>query len=625
MRCLLLVLGLAGLLTTSAQPQSEKLLVPFLESAPVIDGRPDSSVLSLPVQKFGFTENGDSSNTPPEASFRIAYGTGFLYVCAEVVSDSLVFRDRGYQNGDGMVVVIGKPMPGGAPSREFYVLGFTAQQEGAPSWQKKFIWYRNVDLSMSRLQEAEFCAARGNKKVTFECLIPWSEVYPYHPWLSESIGFNLMVVKGMPDSERMFYYFTADGHIQSEQSPRILAGMEFASPRINAGVQSYAVLSRNNIRTGETVKIRMASCFSKEFKRAFRIGLFSGEHERISGTNLEQKMDKTVTVTEKELGWTSLLQPGGFMIEWYSLTGNDRGSLGLTVLPQASPSDLLAKLEARKKSLSRGSYTTLKFMILDAAESLDKLKPSETSYSLRLQFVEILRILDSPEDVLAARTGVFRRAFLSAVDSTYRPYSIKVPKGLQAGKKYPLIVFLHGSGQDDRDLSGTGLRTLDTGYLVIAPNGRGTSNFYTADHAQEDIEEAVEDAIRNYPVDTSRIVLTGFSMGGYGVYRTFFEHPSRYRALAVFSGPPRILWESSAKGQPDFLEDRYLIPFKGMPMFVFHGSLDRNVQVESTRITVEKLKKLGADVTYVEEKLGHEAPGPAAQEKFALWLVSVTK
>ena len=53
---------------------------------------------------------------------------------------------------------------------------------------------------------------------------------------------------------------------------------------------------------------------------------------------------------------------------------------------------------------------------------------------------------------------------------------------------------------------------------------------------QEDIREAIADVCRHYPIDRSNIVLAGFSMGGYGVYRTHYETPGMYKALAVFCG-----------------------------------------------------------------------------------------
>jgi predicted esterase len=214
---------------------------------------------------------------------------------------------------------------------------------------------------------------------------------------------------------------------------------------------------------------------------------------------------------------------------------------------------------------------------------------------------------------------VFRRGFLSAVDSTYRPYSVRVPGHFDPGRRYPLMVYLHGSGQDDR---GVLERLPDYGgeMIIVAPNGRGTSNCYTTGNSQEDIAEALKDAVMNYPVDTGRIILAGFSMGGYGVYRTFYEHPSSYCLLAVFSGSPGLGNRWIGEDQPDFNADRYLAPFAGRRIFIYHGTADLNLPADETVKFVEKLDKAGAVVTFVTEAKGHESPGEATVERFREWI-----
>ena len=93
---------------------SAQVHVSFMESAPEIDGIPDPEVISLSAITLDPEGKGSGSmqGSGMQADFRLAYGTSFLYIYAEIASDSLVFRDRGYQNGDGMLVVIGKPDPG---------------------------------------------------------------------------------------------------------------------------------------------------------------------------------------------------------------------------------------------------------------------------------------------------------------------------------------------------------------------------------------------------------------------------------------------------------------------------------------------------------------------------------
>ena len=122
----------------------------------------------------------------------------------------------------------------------------------------------------------------------------------------------------------------------------------------------------------------------------------------------------------------------------------------------------------------------------------------------------------------------------------------------------------------------------------------------------------------NYPVDATRIVLAGFSMGGYGVYRTFKEDGKRYSALAIFSGIPRI--PGGGGDGPDFLEKEDLSIFGHTPMFVFHGGKDRNCPIEQTRAQLERLKQAGASVQFeFEEDKGHEAPGAATIKAFQEW------
>ena len=451
-----------------------------------------------------------------------------------------------------------------------------------------------------------------------ECLIPWSEIYPYHPWLSGETGINLAIVKAHGSSSKEWYFLRKDDRIQNEQSPRITVPLIFEQPRVISEKQSYAMLSRNHFPEGDSLSIRFATAPSKESEEAFRVAIYSGEHARVSSLTVGQALDDKVSLKESAVP-VSGLGAGGYQLDWASQSGTSKRSLYFTVLPGMSFTELQHELERGKQSMSPGSYATLRFMLSDVMTGLDSLKSYETAYALRTQVEEISAIVRSPLDVIAAKRGILRRGFLSAIDSTYRPYTIKVPTEIEPDKKYSLMVYLHGSGQDDRNILEQ-LPDYRTDMIILAPNGRGTSNCYTADYAQEDIEEAVQDAIRNYPVDTSKIILAGFSMGGYGVYRTFWEHPSRYKALAVFSGSPDLGRRWIGPDQPDFLEERYLAPFSGKDIFIFHGTEDLNIPIGTTRSLAGKLEQTGARVTFIEEAKGHESPGPGTIVKFKLWL-----
>jgi fermentation-respiration switch protein FrsA (DUF1100 family) len=133
--------------------------------------------------------------------------------------------------------------------------------------------------------------------------------------------------------------------------------------------------------------------------------------------------------------------------------------------------------------------------------------------------------------------------------------------------------------------------------------------------------EAIADVCRHCPIDQHRIVLARFSMGGYGVYRTHYETPGTYKALVVFCGIPDLAYERVGQGgHPDFLQDEYLAPFKDVPMFVFHGTADRNAPFEKTVQVVEKLRAVGARVAFVvQEGVGHGAPSAEHIAQYHHW------
>ena len=85
---------------------------------------------------------------------------------------------------------------------------------------------------------------------------------------------------------------------------------------------------------------------------------------------------------------------------------------------------------------------------------------------------------------------------------------------------------------------------------------------YVSDESQTDIAEAIADVIENYPVDESRIVLAGFSMGGLRRPSDVLRDTRKFRALVVFSGDPDLAnrW-SDGGAHPNFSDDDLLTGF----------------------------------------------------------------
>jgi predicted esterase len=611
-----------------------KDLVPvdFLAGPPIIDGFLDSPLQALPRRTFSQVELFATEAQPVEAHYRLAYGTDFLYVYVEAQGDKLNFNDRAYQNGDGFHMVIAKPVPGDAPTTEFYVAACSAVDRPELDWTRRLFWYYNVDklfVAMSRGAKLEAAAHDG--VISFEFLLPWQDLHPYHPWLSEGIGFNLGFVKA--SGQGGFYYRVLPEDLGQENEPRRYIRLPFAEPVLDRGVQTFVRVARNHLRQDERLVARAVTLSANRDSENLGVAVLSGEGTRLELTSADYPCEPGLSRHEFEVKLGEL-PPGGYRVAWRSGRGYSRGddsvrASGLTILPEADAETLGKRLDGVRSRLSPGSAATLQYMLNETFNSLRSMKTYETAAKEQLALVRMesdLAEAEAGRDVFAGRTGYFRRAFLSKVDGTFQPYAVRIPAGYdpRAGKRYPLLVFLHGSASDETNLAG--FDYLSQGdFIELAPRGRGPSNAYTRDHAQEDIEEAIDAVIQSYPIDERRIVLTGFSMGGYGVYRTFYEHPERYRALAIFSGEPNIGRNYfPGEDHPNFLEERYLAHFKGMPIFIFHGLEDRNCPFAVTKEVVGKLERAGAMVELVtEEGAGHQEPGPETLRRYYDWLRKV--
>ena len=558
------------------------------------------------------------------ASYRLGYGTGFFYLYVEALAGKLTFRDRAYQNGDGFSVVLAVPRPNNAPTDEFYVLSCSAVNQPRMEWTRHVFWYYNVDnIFVPTSDETELDFREGGGTISFELYLPWKDVHPYHPWLSDGIGFNLRFVKATDDGGRE-RYLVAPYSVGAENSKRQYVRLAFETPKLEGDAsQTFALLRPNTIGAGDTLRAMVATVSARPFTQDLRVNLRSGEGEIIRVHRPQVEHAAGLTVSELTFD-TKGIPPGGYRMEWQSRTNGARVEKGLTVLPPVDLDEVGNRLTGVRAGLSEGSYSTIEFYLQEIGQQLEALRPYETAAAQRLRFEAITDYIEQAgegEDVIADRREFVRRAYRSTLDNTLQPYVVWVPSDFDRTRRYPLLVFLHGSASDETDIVGA-QRAIPEGFIALGPKGRGPSNAWSWDHAQEDVAESIESVIANYPIDTERIVLSGFSMGGYGVYRTYYETPDRFRALVVLSGAPNSANQlADTDTFPNFNEERYLEAFEGIPIFVFHGRQDRNVPFEPTRALVEKLRAAGARVElHVEDDTGHEPPGPETVEALHRWL-----
>jgi putative tributyrin esterase len=131
-------------------------------------------------------------------------------------------------------------------------------------------------------------------------------------------------------------------------------------------------------------------------------------------------------------------------------------------------------------------------------------------------------------------------------------YGVYTPPGWDGREPLPLVVFLHGAGDDERAFDRHGsYRELDDWIaagrlppfaMVVPDGGLGFwANWYDGSYRYDDyVEQEVLPAVRGrYPILPGRrdTHLLGISMGGAGAIYGFLEHKQRFASVTVVSAP----------------------------------------------------------------------------------------
>ncbi len=204
----------------------------------------------------------------------------------------------------------------------------------------------------------------------------------------------------------------------------------------------------------------------------------------------------------------------------------------------------------------------------------------------------------------AADTGVFEDRVIVDADGAEAKYVLFRPKSSlepKANEKFPLILFLHGSGETGTD--GKLQATVGLGpvvkkqaetfpaFVIFAQSHKRTwsANSNDANRALK----MVDDLCKAAPIDTDRIYLTGLSMGGYGTWSLAAAEPKRWAAIVPVCGG----------GNPKTVEK-----FKDIPCWCFHGDKDSSVKVSKSREMISALKEAGSNPKYTEYPgVGHNS------------------
>lgn len=206
-----------------------------------------------------------------------------------------------------------------------------------------------------------------------------------------------------------------------------------------------------------------------------------------------------------------------------------------------------------------------------------------------------------------------RREFV--LNDKVLPYRILYPENYDKSKKYPLLMFLHGSGERDNDnekqlihggklfLNDANLKAFPA--IVIFPQCPEEDSWVTidvdrsaqpakfiVDYTKEArwplvaANELVKAIASEEAVDKSRIYISGLSLGGFGTFESVYRYPDLYAAALPICGG----------GDTNAYDQRV----KKTAFWIFHGDADQAVPVQLSRDMQAKLKSLKTENKYSE-------------------------
>jgi len=179
--------------------------------------------------------------------------------------------------------------------------------------------------------------------------------------------------------------------------------------------------------------------------------------------------------------------------------------------------------------------------------------------------------------------------------------------------KYPLVVFLHGSGErgdDNKAQLKWGVLNFASSQnmklhpsIIIAPQlpkEMNWDNFTSEDKFKPSpsktmklLKELIDETIKNMPVDTNRIYITGLSLGGFGTFDALARYPNLFAAAVPVCGGGDI---STVKD------------FAHVPIWIFHGAIDESVTPNYSQNMFNALVNFGVKPGFTQyPEVGHFA------------------
>ena len=551
--------------------------------------------------KVGFPESGSQAALSPDLDVKVSFSfdTEKFYLAVKALDNN--FKEDYSQYCEAILLTL-VTEEGKERSNAIYLLHFDRQRMG--------LLLKNGEiLPTFPIQDIEFKYRLNSAGIAYEIAIPFELIKPFNPFIYKKAALNLVYLD-QGDNMAMLFPDQSLFSLDTLARAGLLFSFKTFDPQTAQGASYHAALKKNFLQDGETVELRYAVNAPESQDKLNILASLISEGAEIQADEARLKLHPGLNAG------SFLLTAGVLPTGSYTLRVTFTDQKGMPVSASDEEIFILNRKEIEATRQRLADFKTqpeLEASLSNAEIRFDWLDEfyQRTNYEdiskLNNWWGELQSLIFRLEkgELALFDNGAFQRyGVRSTSDNTLQPYTVLLPESFDPGKPYPLIVFLHGDGEDDqgaiRNMEDLNLKdsVIALGYPLILPKGRGLHSGYK-NSAGQDVFDSIEHFLSLYPnIRRERIILIGHSMGGVGAYRLGLLKPDYFRALVILAGPV----------DQGFLEQ--MEKFRNQNLFLVYGARDKVEWVSDSRAAVEKLTAVGANFEYIElPEAGHMLDG----------------
>jgi len=188
-------------------------------------------------------------------------------------------------------------------------------------------------------------------------------------------------------------------------------------------------------------------------------------------------------------------------------------------------------------------------------------------------------------------------------------YSLSEPQEMAEGKSYPAIFVMHGMGSNEQDLPSI-LQAMKQDYFIFSLRGPISQppgfSFFTIErigvpHREpfvkiiHDIQEFINEAVEEYPIDANQLYLLGFSQGAILSQSLVTILGNKLAGIVSLSGYlPQIV-----------VQEMQHAPMNNVRILLAHGEQDQVIPYNWSEQSKEFFDEKGAIVQHYPYTSGH--------------------